>query len=92
MTLLEAWDQGTPVVGTNRGGIRDFMNEAGLSQCLFQPDDVDDAACAVSRSLEWTDVSPVVRIPGMSSCAERIVEIYRRACDSAPLRLTARCG
>ncbi|HVA49248.1 MAG TPA: glycosyltransferase [Pirellulales bacterium] len=83
LTLLEAWDEGTPVVGADRGGIRDFMTAAGLATCLFAPGDASAAAAAVQRMLAWPGPAPVVPVRGMRSLAERMAAIYRRACEPA---------
>src|SRR5207302_4825955 len=59
LTLLEAWDQGTPAIGADRGGIHDFLTAAGLTECLFAPDDVGEIVAAVSRLLAWRGPPPV---------------------------------
>lgn len=79
LTLLEAWDCGTPVIGTDRAGIRDFMNAAGLQSCLHAPDDIESMASAVRRLLTWKDPPPQVRVAGLRQIAERVVEVYKTA-------------
>ncbi len=48
LTLLEAWDCGTPVIGTDMGGIREFMTSAGHSEMLFKNEDHLDLAIGFS--------------------------------------------
>lgn len=81
LTLLEAWDQGTPVIGASRGGIREFMIANDLQECLFDVDDTASVVAAVGRMISWAGAPPVVRVPGMRSLAKRMVEIYQRACE-----------
>ncbi|MGH7140499.1 MAG: glycosyltransferase [Pirellulales bacterium] len=80
LTLLEAWNEGTPVIGSDRGGIRDFMLANGLAECLFPVGDTDAIAAAVRRMLDWNRAAPVVRVPGMRSLAERMLAVYEGAC------------
>ena len=84
LTVLEAWDQATPVVGTDLGGLREFMVAAGLTECLFPADDADQLAAAVQRMLEWNGPAPVVSIPGITQRVERLIPIYRRAISDLP--------
>jgi glycosyltransferase involved in cell wall biosynthesis len=83
LTLLEAWDQGTPVIGADRGGLRDFMTSAGLTECLFGPDSPAEMAAAVNRMLGWNGPAPAVFVPGMRSLAARMIEVYTHARDPA---------
>jgi glycosyltransferase involved in cell wall biosynthesis len=78
LTLLEAWDRGVPVVGSNLGGLREFMGAANLQALLFEPDDSEALATAIQSCLHWhSDQSPVVQIDGMDSLAQRHEQIYR---------------
>ena len=83
LTLLEAWDQGTPAIGADRGGIRDFMTAAGLPQCLFAPGDAASATAAAKRMIAWSGAAPSVRVPGVRSLAERMLAIYDAAREPA---------
>lgn len=76
LTLLEAWDRGVPVLGSNLGGIRDFLTTARLPELLFSVNDPFALAAAVRRALAWDGPAPEVRIPGMDRLAQRMTEIY----------------
>ncbi|HLJ95091.1 MAG TPA: glycosyltransferase [Gemmataceae bacterium] len=78
LTLLEAWDRGVPVIGTDLGGIRDFVAAAGLSAFLFPINDLSGLAAAVRRVLAWDGPAPEVCIPGVEGLAQRMEEIYQR--------------
>ncbi len=78
LTLLEAWDQGIPVIGADLGGIREFMHDAGMQELLFAPDDANDVARAVRCALEWPVLrQPSVHINGMAELSQRMDRIYR---------------
>lgn len=90
LTLLEAWDRGVPVIGTDLGGIRDFLTAAGLPEFLFPVDDPAGIAAAVRRVLAWEGPAPEVCVPGVTGLAQRIEDIYQRCVrDSCPSNLTA---
>lgn len=86
LTLLEAWDAGTPVIGTDRGGIRDFMTANGLGVCLHAPEDIESMAAAVGRLVDWEGRPPVVRVPGFRALATRMTDVYHRAIREKPAR------
>ncbi len=50
LVLLEAMAAGCPVVGANRGGIPDIVND-GVNGCLYDPDQPDSLSEAVARLL-----------------------------------------
>lgn len=80
LTLLEAWDRGVPVVGSNLGGLKEFMAAANLQSLLFEPENPDALATAILACLSRrSDEPPVVRIDGMESLARKHVEIYGSA-------------
>jgi len=80
LTLLEAWDRGVPVLGTNRGGIREFMIQAGMESLLFAPEDPDALADAVFRAVAWSGADqPEVEINGMTMLGEQMESLYRAA-------------
>jgi glycosyltransferase involved in cell wall biosynthesis len=76
LTLLEAWDRGVPVVGADRGGIRDFLRSEGLEALLFAPGDPRALAEAVRRAARWPDPLPEVTVPGMDALARRMESVY----------------
>ena len=78
LTLLEAWDRGIPVIGTNVGGIRDFLIAAGLPELLFGINDPLAIATAVRRVLAWDGPAPEVPIPGADGLARHMEGIYER--------------
>jgi glycosyltransferase involved in cell wall biosynthesis len=80
LTLLEAWDEGVPVVGTGNGGIREFLDGAGLGALAFEPAGVDGLVAAVRRAAAWPGGDrPEVHVPGMAELAERMVMLYEQA-------------
>jgi glycosyltransferase involved in cell wall biosynthesis len=83
LTLLEAWDRGVPVIGTNLGGIRDFLTAAGLPELLFNVNDPPAIAAAVRRVLAWRRPAPEVRVPGVDGLARRMTQIYERCLAAA---------
>ena len=77
LTLLEAWDQGVPVLGAGAGGIRDFMVANRQGHMLFERGSAHD----LTRALEdWIRSDPAqaetVHVPGMRSVAKMHVQIY----------------
>ena len=52
MVNAEAMACGTPVVGSNRGGIPEVLGEAGI---LVNPDEMEEFANALSSLLERAD-------------------------------------
>ncbi len=81
LTLLEAWDVGTPVIGSDMAGIRDFMAANGLQSMLFEMGNADALVAAVDRLLARG--SDQVEIPGIDTLAARYRELYRNAVDTA---------
>lgn len=79
LTLLEAWDAGVPVIGTDLGGIAEFMRPQGLSQFLFPLGDAEGLASAVHRMLDWRGADPIVTIPGMDELSGAMIAIYERS-------------
>ena len=86
LTVLEAWDQGVPVIGSNHSGIRDFMMAADLEDCLFEANNPVAIATAVRRMLDWNRPAPVVKVPGMRTLAEQMIDIYKHANHSSESR------
>ena len=79
LTLLEAWDEGVPVVGADHSGIREFLG-AGLGALTFPAEDADGLAGAIRRALAWpADEPPSVSVPGMAEVAERMAAFYEQA-------------
>ncbi len=79
LTLLEAWDAGTTVIGTDLGGIAEFMRAAGLGENLFGVNDPDSIAAAIKRQLASDGPPPQVRIPGMDELTCEMIRVYERA-------------
>jgi glycosyltransferase involved in cell wall biosynthesis len=75
-TLLEAWDNGTPVIGANLGGIPEFLCANGLADCLFELNNPRSLAEAVIRATTWSAPAPAVTVPGMDELCEAMVAIY----------------
>jgi glycosyltransferase EpsF len=77
LTLLEAWDQGVPVIGADLGGIREFMVEAGLEDMLFTPDDPAALAETAMRLVTCSKAGPEVSVPEVAELATTVVSLYR---------------
>jgi glycosyltransferase involved in cell wall biosynthesis len=96
LTLLEAWDQGVPVVGADLGGIHDFMHEAEQDALLFKPNDADALAATVLKISNLQAPNSVVQIRGLDALAQAMASIYaqsrtglRPLTKGGPLSLTA---
>jgi glycosyltransferase involved in cell wall biosynthesis len=50
LVLLEAMAAGCPVVGANRGGIPDIVND-GVNGCLYEPDGQDGGAASLTAAV-----------------------------------------
>jgi glycosyltransferase involved in cell wall biosynthesis len=86
LTLLEAWDAGVPVVGTDLGGIAEFMNQQGLGGGLFALEDASSIANSVERMLDWPGPDPSVTIRGMDELTSEMLALYERCTAEAPRR------
>ena len=75
-TLLEAWDNGTPVIGANLGGIPEFLCANGLDDCLFELNNPVSLAEAVIRATTWSAPPPEVTVPGTDELCEAMISIY----------------
>ena len=78
LTLLEAWDRCTPVIGTNLGGIQEFFKSNGLDDMGFDHNDSHDIAKAVHRAMNWSKPARVA-VPGMDELASRMIELYSKS-------------
>jgi len=79
LTLLEAWSAGVVAVGTDLGGIAEFMRPQGHGALLFPLDDVAGLAGAIRKALEPEAYPEKVTIPGMHDVAAATAAIYARA-------------
>jgi glycosyltransferase involved in cell wall biosynthesis len=80
LTLLEAWDEGTPVVGTDLGGIRDFFQAARLEQFLCEPESPAALARAIIRLAKWQPVGEVkVGVAGIAELGPAMVDLYQQS-------------
>ncbi len=78
LTLLEAWDEGTPAVGSNLGGIREFFNEMALGNYLFESESVEDLVVAIERFQDQFDNRCSVRIRGFDELGAQYATLYRK--------------
>lgn len=75
LALLEAWDQGTPVAGTDLGGIRDFLIPVTQHPLLFTINNAEAIADSIERALAFSfDAS--VSIPGTDELALSYSRLY----------------
>lgn len=80
LTVLEAWDRGVPVIGSEHSGIAEFLRGANQATLLFPAGDAEALAHAILRALDWQGPDqPGVTIPGMTSLAQRMEALYRAA-------------
>jgi glycosyltransferase involved in cell wall biosynthesis len=77
LTLLEAWDEGVPVIGSDLGGIAEFMREARLETLTFQAERPSSLADTVNRAVQWSTASPVMSIPGAIDLVQATFELYQ---------------
>jgi glycosyltransferase involved in cell wall biosynthesis len=77
LTLLEAWDEGVPVVGTDLGGIREFLQAARLDEFLCEPESPASLAGAITRLLAsgpGRDIT--VRVAGTVELGRAMTDLY----------------
>jgi len=77
LTVLEAWDQGTPVIGTNLAGIREFFLQNGLESLLFEVENPASIAEAIKRTTEWKFSPPSVEVLGLEELLDQHENVYR---------------
>jgi glycosyltransferase involved in cell wall biosynthesis len=87
LTLLEAWDCGVPVLGTDLGGIAEFTRAQNLTECLFALEDSQAIVAAVQRVLGWRKAAPTVAIPGMDDLGPRMSSLYESCVRAQGTRL-----
>jgi glycosyltransferase involved in cell wall biosynthesis len=79
LTLLEAWDEGVPVVGADLGGIREFLQAAGLGEFLCEPESPESLADAITRLAEWRPTCEIeVPVAGIVELGPAMVDLYQR--------------
>jgi glycosyltransferase involved in cell wall biosynthesis len=79
LTLLEAWDEEVPVIGTGLGGIQEFLDGAGLGAWTFEANSASSLAAAIRRGMDRpVEERPEVQVPGMVEMGERMAEIYEQ--------------
>jgi len=96
LVLLEAMAAGCPVVGANRGGIPDIVND-GENGCLYDPDQPDSLVGAVRRLLGDQDQRSRLRLAarqeaerwGWAGATEQLRRYYRQVLGSRELELVA---
>jgi spore coat protein SA len=67
MVSAEAMACGTPVVGSNRGGIPEVLGDAGI---LVNPEDIDEFASALSTLLDSAEYRTSIGRAGLFRCQE----------------------
>jgi glycosyltransferase involved in cell wall biosynthesis len=96
LVLLEAMAAGCPVVGANRGGIPDIVND-GTNGCLFDPDQPASLITAVQRLLgnptTRAELRRAARLEaerwGWAGATSQLRNYYRQVLDRRPLALVA---
>jgi glycosyltransferase involved in cell wall biosynthesis len=89
LTLLEAWDEGIPVIGPNLGGVADFLRASNLDALAFEPKSPSSLVQAVIRAARWSTSASTVSVPGGIDLAQRIAELYDSLLAAAPSKLTS---
>jgi glycosyltransferase involved in cell wall biosynthesis len=85
LTLLEAWDEGIPVVGTDLGGIREFFQAAGLEEFLCEPNRPASLARAITRLAEWRPAREIkVSVAGITELGPAMVNLYQQTAFCSP--------
>jgi glycosyltransferase involved in cell wall biosynthesis len=89
-SLKEAMACGTAVIGARLGGIPEAI-EDGVSGLLFEPDDAEDLARAISRLVADKDARMKMGVKGRecaetkfdsAKSAEQMLSIFRRSIDA----------
>ena len=96
LVLLEAMAAGCPVVGANRGGIPDIVND-GENGCLYDPDEPGSLVSAVQRLLGDQEQRSRLRLAarqeaerwGWAGATEQLRRYYRQVLGSQELPLAA---
>jgi len=96
LVLLEAMAAGCPVVGANRGGIPDIVND-GENGCLYDPDEPGSLVSAVQRLLGDQEQRSRLRLAarqeaerwGWAGATEQLRRYYRQVLGSQDLPLAA---
>ncbi|MEB3271866.1 MAG: glycosyltransferase family 1 protein [Synechococcus sp.] len=96
LVLLEAMAAGCPVVGANRGGIPDIVND-GENGCLYDPDQPHSLISAVERLLGDGAARGQLRQAarqeaerwGWSGATEQLRSYYRKVLGQRELQLVA---
>jgi glycosyltransferase involved in cell wall biosynthesis len=83
LTLLEAWDQCVPAVGTALGGLKESLDDAGLGALCFEPADPAALAAAVGRSVSWSHSGSTVTVRGVTGLEARMRALYEAASRAA---------
>lgn len=84
IVALEAWRAGTPVIGTSRGGMAEFMTD-GQDGLIIDPEKRAELAAAIRRVLDEPEAADAMarngaeRVPSYSwtTVADRYASIYR---------------
>lgn len=79
LAVLEAWDEGVPVIGTDIGGIREWLKDTPFADLLFAWKSSEDLARALLQFKRGNPRNVFVKIPGMAGVARKTLEIYRGA-------------
>ncbi len=89
LVLLEAMAAGCPVVGANKGGIPDIIND-GVNGCLYEPDGEDEGAQSLinatkkllGNAIDRQSMRNAARLEaekwGWASATEQLREFYKK--------------
>jgi glycosyltransferase involved in cell wall biosynthesis len=96
LVLLEAMAAGCPVVGANRGGIPDIV-EDGINGCLYDPDREGSLTTALRRLLGSAETRHSLRRAarqeaerwGWAGATDQLRRYYRQVLDGPRLSLAA---
>jgi glycosyltransferase involved in cell wall biosynthesis len=76
LTLLEAWDEGVPVIGADLGGTAEFLAENGLADFRVSPQDSHALADGIRGVAQWRRPAPSVQIRGVQELVSATVDLY----------------
>ena len=85
MTILEAWEAGKPIIGSDRGGIREWIHDYGGGM-LFPAGDARALADLLIEHMKkpvTIDIPANEQLPTMQSVAQSMINIYQNLAHSA---------
>ncbi len=92
LTLLEAWDEGVPVIGSDLGGIAEFLQSAELNRLAFEPMDPNSVAGIILALCASPEQGTQVLVSGMRDLAQEMACVYHNTASPVAPRVEFPCG